>query len=107
MGVVNCGIVSLVVTHVGRRLLLGRSSRQCAFIAITAILRILISKLLTPSGKQLVVYYKSINRDLQKRCISECRCDERLQTKTKEFTLLVTPKDKDEVNKREVSDCEG
>ena len=27
-------------------------------------------------------------RELQKRCIYECRCDERLQTKTKEFTLL-------------------
>ncbi len=24
-----------------------------------------------------VVYYKSINRDLKKRCINECRCDER------------------------------
>ncbi len=30
MGVVSCGIGGLVVGHVGRRLLLGRSPRQCA-----------------------------------------------------------------------------
>ncbi len=30
MGVVSCGIGGLVVAHVGRRLLLGRSGRQCA-----------------------------------------------------------------------------
>jgi hypothetical protein len=35
-----------------------------------------------------VVYYKSIKRESKKRCIYECRCDERLQTKTKEFTRL-------------------
>jgi len=34
------------------------------------------------------VYYESINRDLKIRSIYECRCDERLQTKTKEFTRL-------------------
>jgi hypothetical protein len=32
-----------------------------------------------------VVYYESIKRELQIRGIYECRCDERLQTKTKEF----------------------
>jgi hypothetical protein len=36
----------------------------------------------------IVVYCKSINREIKKRCIYECRCDERLQTKTKEFTRL-------------------
>jgi hypothetical protein len=36
----------------------------------------------------LFVYYESIKRELKIRCIYECRCDERLQTKTKEFTLL-------------------
>jgi hypothetical protein len=36
----------------------------------------------------LVVYYESIKRELKIRCIYECRCDERLQTKTKEFTRL-------------------
>ena len=35
-----------------------------------------------------VVYYESIKRELRIRCIYECRCDERLQTKTKEFTRL-------------------
>ena len=37
----------------------------------------------------LVVYYESIKRDIQIRCIYEFRCNERLQTKTKEFTCLV------------------
>jgi hypothetical protein len=36
----------------------------------------------------LVVYYKWMKRELKIRCIYECRCDERLQTKTKEFTGL-------------------
>jgi len=30
-----------------------------------------------------VVYYESIKRELKRRCKYECRCDERLQTKTK------------------------
>ncbi len=35
------------------------------------------------------VYYESIKRDPKIRGIhNKCRCDERLQTKTKEFTLL-------------------
>ncbi len=38
--------------------------------------------------QEIVVYYESINRDLKIRCIYECRCDERLQTKTKGFTRL-------------------
>ena len=36
----------------------------------------------------IFVYYESIKREVQIRSIYECRCDERLQTKTKEFTLL-------------------
>ena len=36
----------------------------------------------------LVVYYESIKRELKIRPIYECRCDERLQTKDKEFTHL-------------------
>ena len=35
-----------------------------------------------------VVYYESIKRELKRRPIYECRCDERLQTKAKEFTRL-------------------
>jgi hypothetical protein len=34
------------------------------------------------------VYYESIKRDPKIRGIKKCRCDERLQTKTKEFTRL-------------------
>ncbi len=35
-----------------------------------------------------VVYYESIKRELKIRCIYERRCNERLQSKTKEFTRL-------------------
>jgi hypothetical protein len=34
------------------------------------------------------VYYESINRETKISGINKCRCDERLQTKTKEFTRL-------------------
>ncbi len=37
---------------------------------------------------EIFVYYESIKRESKIRCIYWCRCDERLQTKTKEFTLL-------------------
>ena len=40
----------------------------------------------------LFVYYESIKRELKRRPIYECRCDERLQTKTKEFTPRLTIK---------------
>ena len=36
-----------------------------------------------------VVYYESIKRELKIKPIYECRCDKRLQTKTKKFTCLV------------------
>ena len=35
-----------------------------------------------------LVYYESIKREPKIRGINKCRCDERLQTKTKEFTRL-------------------
>ena len=38
--------------------------------------------------RKIIVYYESIKRKLKIRGIYECRCDERLQTKTKEFTRL-------------------
>jgi hypothetical protein len=44
--------------------------------------------LLSCSYQSLVVYYESIKRELKIKPISECRCDERLQTKTKRFTHL-------------------
>ncbi len=34
------------------------------------------------------LYFESRKRELKIRCIYECRCDERLHTKTKEFTPL-------------------
>ena len=37
-----------------------------------------------------VVYYEWIKREPKIRGIYECRCDERLQTKTKRFTLPYT-----------------
>ena len=36
----------------------------------------------------VVVYYESIKRELKIKSIYECRCDERLQTKTREVTRL-------------------
>jgi hypothetical protein len=38
--------------------------------------------------KDVFVYYESINRELKTRPIYECRCDERLKTKTEESTRL-------------------
>jgi hypothetical protein len=35
-----------------------------------------------------IVYYESIKREPKIRGIKKCRCDERLETKTKEFTRL-------------------
>jgi hypothetical protein len=35
-----------------------------------------------------VTYYESIKRELKRRPIYECRCDERLKTKAEEFTRL-------------------
>jgi hypothetical protein len=54
----------------------GRGSRSCVLVA-----RIICCEC-------NAVYYESIKRELKIRCIYECRCDERLQTKTKEFTRL-------------------
>ena len=65
-----------------------------------------------------VVYYESIKRDLKIRGIYECRCDERLKPKDDESTSDMTrihwvargtgiPKDRDEVNRRDVCECDG
>jgi hypothetical protein len=42
----------------------------------------------TWSGILVYVYYESIKREPKIRGIYECRCDERLSTKTKKFTRL-------------------
>jgi hypothetical protein len=36
----------------------------------------------------MIVYYESIKRELKKRPIYDCRCDERLKTKVLEFARL-------------------
>jgi hypothetical protein len=41
-----------------------------------------------PNPQNTEVYYESIKREPKIRGINKCRCDERLQTKTKEFTRL-------------------
>ena len=55
-------------------------------------------------------------RELNRKLICECRCDERLKVKTEGSTRLTYTgssgqlehiKDKDEVNRREVSECDG
>ena len=38
--------------------------------------------------RELVVYYESLKRELKTKPIYEFRCDERLQTKSEEFTRL-------------------
>jgi hypothetical protein len=44
------------------------------------------STCLTCTGfAQIVVYYESIKRELKIKSIYECRCDERLQTKTRKL----------------------
>ena len=40
------------------------------------------------AGTAPILYYESIKRELKIRPIYECRCDERLKTKVKEFTRL-------------------
>ena len=42
-----------------------------------------------PKRQYEIVYYESIKRELKTRPIYECRCDERLKTKTEESTRLV------------------
>ncbi len=52
---------------------------------------------------KIVVYnYESMNRELKTRPIYECRYDERLKTKDEG-----TPKDRDDVNRRDVCGCDG
>ena len=48
------------------------------------------------------LYYESIKRELKIKPMYECRCDERLKTKTEEYT-----RHDDEVDRREVSECDG
>ena len=40
------------------------------------------------SFEEIVVYYESIKRELNKRLIFDCRCDARLKAKAEESTRL-------------------
>jgi hypothetical protein len=42
----------------------------------------------TQCGTSLFIYYESTNRKIKTKYICGCRCYERLQSKTKEFTCL-------------------
>jgi hypothetical protein len=62
------------------------------------------------------VYYESINVDLKIRPTQDCRCEERLKTKSERSTHLGYTvlcgglehlKNRDEVNRREVCECDG
>jgi hypothetical protein len=65
-------------------------------------------------------YYESRKREVKTKPMYECRCDERLKTKSEKsthisYTGLIgeldsgtrTPKHRDEVNRRDVSECDG
>ncbi len=67
---------------------------------------------------QTIVYYETIKQELKTRPINVCRFDERLKTKPEESTLLtytglfgelehLKTKTRDEVNRREVCECDG
>jgi hypothetical protein len=45
-------------------------------------------KYISVVGSKLIVYYESVKRELKMKLIYECRCDERLRTKTNKFTRL-------------------
>jgi hypothetical protein len=77
---------------------------------------------LTPKSSFMVtvilyVYYESIKREVNIRLIYECRCDERLKAKTEGSTRLGytgwrgglehLKKDRDEVDRRQVCECDG
>jgi hypothetical protein len=62
------------------------------------------------------VYYESIKRELKTRPIYDYRYDERLKTKAEEaYASRIhwvargtgTPTDRDEVNRRDVCECDG
>jgi hypothetical protein len=90
------------------------TSSQCS--RVEKKIKLLIKK--TPRIS-FVYYYETINRKTNRILIYECRCDERLKVKTEGPTRLTytglhgglevsgTPKDRDEVNRREVCECDG
>ena len=81
------------------------------------LLRLGLMILISGYGFLLFVYYEVRKRELNIRLICECRCDERLKAKTDPgiYTSRIRwvasgtgiPKDRDEVNRREVVECDG
>jgi hypothetical protein len=66
-------------------------------------------QVMTGHDHVMILSHKLKSRDL-KPFLYECRCDERLKPKGEESTFdwgTGTPKDRDEVNKREVCECDG
>ncbi len=59
--------------------------------------------------ENLFIIFQEIKRELNRILIYECRCDERLITPCIHCTVWETgtPKDRDEVKRREVWECEG
>ncbi len=66
-----------------------RALLTLSFLPKTVIVPVFETESSYPWKDFVVVYYESIKRELKIKCVHECRCDERLQTKTKEFTRLV------------------
>jgi hypothetical protein len=62
----------------------------------------LFKKEITGTPQDVCVYYESIKRELKTRPMYECRCDERLKTQPEKSTRL-----RDEVNRRDVCECDG
>jgi hypothetical protein len=77
--------------HQHRRVVINRARRiQILFTCRVERHRCVKSYLLKDPRIYAYVYHESIKRELKIRCIYECRCDERLQSKTKEFTCSET-----------------
>jgi hypothetical protein len=66
----------------------GTSSRLCSRSRTLTVLLYVAHSILKKKIKWTVVYYKSIKSESKTRPIYECRCDERLKTKTEESTRL-------------------
>jgi hypothetical protein len=49
-------------------------------------------KIVSPTSMMFFVYYESIKREPKIRGINKCRCDERLQTKTKMLLFIIRVK---------------
>ncbi len=78
-------------SETGQRIL-GAKEGKGMWVWSAVVLAVLSSRMSPAAApwqvSKLEVYYESIKREPKIRGIKKCRCDERLQTKTKEFTRL-------------------